>query len=515
MNQVLPPDSPNVRGNCAQPTHDSVPSSWAARLGAYVTDLSCVLLPAVGFAAISGRWWVALVVAVGVFCALTLTRAFLGHTLGTVLTGTRAVRADRVSPPGFLRQLGRSLILLLLHALPPAPLVCVLFTREGQDWLDRLFGTALVVETGLSQVNAGVEVPAVASSPAVATSASVTDPVLPSVSAGQLPLSSEASLTRSRVTAAREHAPQQTPPPSQAATAVPTPTAPAQPTSPASATPSLSGTPVLPSSKTSNGETPSSAETSAVLSAPRPSAAPAHASTPASLPARVASATPAPASPLSESPSTRDGAPTMLLPTLTPSENPPTPAVLPSSFRVLAEGRDDQGAPSCASSWQPQAEVAHNNTPAPSTRQRDSRIPHAPQPASRVSSSASPEEAAPVSWGAEPPTTPGLWLVVDSGQRERVDTTLVIGRSPSSSDPRARQVVIPDTSRTLSRTHLCIGPTKTGAWVEDSFSANGTRLRAPSGRTVALPRGKRIEVPVGTIVIAGERELTVVSDAPR
>ena len=106
-------------------------------------------------------------------------------------------------------------------------------------------------------------------------------------------------------------------------------------------------------------------------------------------------------------------------------------------------------------------------------------------------------------------SSPVLWIIFDSGQCELIDAPLAIGRSPASDDG-SRAVHVPDTTLSLSRTHLRLGPTANGAWLEDLFSANGTQIRTPDGRIATLAGGKAIEVPVGTEIILGERRATIV-----
>ena len=106
-------------------------------------------------------------------------------------------------------------------------------------------------------------------------------------------------------------------------------------------------------------------------------------------------------------------------------------------------------------------------------------------------------------------SSPVLWIIFDSGQCELIDAPLAIGRSPASDDG-SRAVHVPDTTLSLSRTHLRLGPTANGAWLEDLFSANGTQIRTPDGRITTLAGGKAIEVPVGTEIILGERRATIV-----
>lgn len=114
-------------------------------------------------------------------------------------------------------------------------------------------------------------------------------------------------------------------------------------------------------------------------------------------------------------------------------------------------------------------------------------------------------------WGvpATPPRTQLLWLIFDSGQRELIDMPVTLGRAPAAVEG-SRAVVVPDATMSLSRTHMRLGPTATGAWIEDSFSANGTQIRTPDGRVMELTGGQAVEVPAGTEVIMGDRRATIV-----
>ena len=106
-----------------------------------------------------------------------------------------------------------------------------------------------------------------------------------------------------------------------------------------------------------------------------------------------------------------------------------------------------------------------------------------------------------------------LWIIFDSGQRELIDEPLTIGRRPAPVEG-TRSIIVPDNTLSLSRTHMRIGPTATGAWIEDAFSANGTEIRTPDGRIAALAGGQAVEVPAGTeIVIADRRATIVLADA--
>ncbi len=137
----------------------------------------------------------------------------------------------------------------------------------------------------------------------------------------------------------------------------------------------------------------------------------------------------------------------------------------------------------------------------------------APSPAPSSPSAVDPL-ARPAALGAPAATRARVFAVMDSGEREPIDATIVIGRAPSAADPGQRLVAIADSTRSLSRTHLRIGPTRSGVWVEDAFSANGTSARLPDGRVLELPRGERRSVPPGTTLLMGERTLVLAAQSP-
>lgn len=112
------------------------------------------------------------------------------------------------------------------------------------------------------------------------------------------------------------------------------------------------------------------------------------------------------------------------------------------------------------------------------------------------------------------PGTVQAWLVVDSGQREKVDSILVVGREPTGTDGE-RRLVIPDPTNSISRTHLRLGPASGGVWVEDASSTNGTVVRNAAGAIAHLARGRRTLIPLGTTIIMGERTMMIMNGSPR
>ena len=130
------------------------------------------------------------------------------------------------------------------------------------------------------------------------------------------------------------------------------------------------------------------------------------------------------------------------------------------------------------------------------------KVPQAPTP-----QASAPQQAAPRPSFASAPT---LAIIVDDGQRIEVNAQIVLGRAPEQTPADAQAIAIADSTRSLSRTHLRVAPADGEAlWIEDAFSANGTRLQAPDGSTQPLPRGQRVKVPVGTVLSLGERKLSV------
>ena len=223
------------------------------------------------------------------------------------------------------------------------------------------------------------------------------------------------------------------------------------------------------------------------------------ASDPAALsvpPAGVPAANlPAP-SPMPEAPSQVLSEMPAPMPTQQPAQTPAAPKVPtpPRHSSASAMPRVPQvpmpqaGAPQQAGSAQNAGQQTHTQ-------------PVAPQPA--------PATSAPASVPAFAQATP-LAIIVDDGQRIEVNAPIVLGRAPEQTPSDARAVAIADSTRSLSRTHLRVAPADGDAiWVEDTFSANGTRLQAPDGTTQPLPRGERVKVPLGTVLLLGERKLSV------
>ncbi|OFQ23453.1 translation initiation factor 2 [Actinomyces sp. HMSC062G12] len=180
------------------------------------------------------------------------------------------------------------------------------------------------------------------------------------------------------------------------------------------------------------------------------------------------------------------------------------PAAPPGNGDVPGRQVPAQPAQASYAIGQPESDAAGQYAP------RTSGVP-APPPSRRAYQAARRNDPDRLQGGAPAASTssPLLWLIFDSGQRELIDAPLTLGRAPAS-DEGSRAVVVPDTTVSLSRTHMRVGPAASGAWIEDAFSANGTQIRTPDGRIAALAGGQAVEVPAGTEILMGERRATIV-----
>lgn len=188
-------------------------------------------------------------------------------------------------------------------------------------------------------------------------------------------------------------------------------------------------------------------------------------------------------------------------PTGVPAADLPAPSPMPEA---PSQGLSEMPAP-MPTQQAAQTPVAPK-VPTPPRHSPASAMPRVPQvPTPQATPATSAPASVPAFAQAAPPA-----IIVDDGQRIEVNAPIVLGRAPEQTPSDARAVAIADSTRSLSRTHLRVAPADGDAmWVEDTFSANGTRLQAPDGTTQPLPRGERVKVPLGTVLLLGERKLSV------
>lgn len=198
---------------------------------------------------------------------------------------------------------------------------------------------------------------------------------------------------------------------------------------------------------------------------------------------------------------TSDPAALSIPPAGVPAADLPAPSPMPETpSQVLSE------MPAPMPTLQAAQTPAAPKVPTPPRHSSASAMPRVPQV---PTPQATPATSAPASVPAFAQAAP-LAIIVDDGQRIEVNAPIVLGRAPEQTPSDARAVAIADSTRSLSRTHLRVAPADGDAiWVEDTFSANGTRLQAPDGTTQPLPRGERVKVSLGTVLLLGERKLSV------
>jgi pSer/pThr/pTyr-binding forkhead associated (FHA) protein len=118
------------------------------------------------------------------------------------------------------------------------------------------------------------------------------------------------------------------------------------------------------------------------------------------------------------------------------------------------------------------------------------------------------DESLPVA--AEPVHSESIGVVLDSGARLELTTTLLIGRAPANKEGEEHPLFAwPDLSRSVSKSHALIEWSGTVLWVTDLHSSNGTTLVSPDGERQLLVPGLRGAATAGWIIELGERTLEV------
>jgi len=112
---------------------------------------------------------------------------------------------------------------------------------------------------------------------------------------------------------------------------------------------------------------------------------------------------------------------------------------------------------------------------------------------------------------ASRPTTTGVRLVFDTGERVDVAGDGLVGRAPAPEDGVVHVVAVADPQRSVSKVHLAFGADDEPwrVWVRDRGSTNGTALVAPDGTVAALTPGARAVVEAGWTIRYGKRSIRV------
>ena len=108
--------------------------------------------------------------------------------------------------------------------------------------------------------------------------------------------------------------------------------------------------------------------------------------------------------------------------------------------------------------------------------------------------------------GADPTTAD---LELSDGRVVTVVRSLLVGRNPSADDG-SQLVRVADPGRSVSKTHLQVGLDRTGLWVADRGSTNGTLVTLGDGSQIVCGPGQQVRLPVGATVSFGDCGLRVV-----
>jgi RDD family/FHA domain len=111
--------------------------------------------------------------------------------------------------------------------------------------------------------------------------------------------------------------------------------------------------------------------------------------------------------------------------------------------------------------------------------------------------------------GAAATTSAAVAIIFDTGRRQVINTSLLIGRSPETKGKQQPVLALADLSRTLSKTHALLEWSGSVLWVTDLHSANGSVLVSPDGERRPLVPGIRGPAAPGWTVVCGSRSFTV------
>jgi hypothetical protein len=108
------------------------------------------------------------------------------------------------------------------------------------------------------------------------------------------------------------------------------------------------------------------------------------------------------------------------------------------------------------------------------------------------------------------PASPSVSLVLDSGERLEVESSVLVGRAPANREGEEHPLFAwPDLGRSLTKTHALLEWSGTVLWVTDMDSTNGSSLVAPDGTLQPLVPGLRGPAAPGYTIRLGERSLEV------
>lgn len=135
------------------------------------------------------------------------------------------------------------------------------------------------------------------------------------------------------------------------------------------------------------------------------------------------------------------------------------------------------------------------------------------QPPAPSSGSAPSPAPAPSSWQTPAPSPAparSIVIAIDDGQRFEVHGTVLVGRNPEPGPGEKIDALVPlpDSSRSISKTHASLRWDGRTLWVGDRGSTNGTTVVDASGTRQVSPQAPEAAAP-GSTVHFGDRSLTV------
>ncbi len=109
------------------------------------------------------------------------------------------------------------------------------------------------------------------------------------------------------------------------------------------------------------------------------------------------------------------------------------------------------------------------------------------------------------------PGSAGLFLTFDDGRTEVIRSVALVGRNPAGYDGEMIEhlVSVPDSGRSVSKTHLHIRVAGEGLWVTDRNSTNGSFIINTAGQKSTLQGGTPALAEVGATVHFGDRSFQV------
>ncbi len=204
-------------------------------------------------------------------------------------------------------------------------------------------------------------------------------------------------------------------------------------------------------------------------------------------------------------------APSLLPPPARPAaqqpEPPSTPAFTP--MPTHAQSPDPGRVPSRPSMFVPEPEIslpAPPSTPAPAVVPLGAPSPLRPTIPQQLAT----DESKTIVVASRQAAAPAL--VLPDGRRIDLTERALLGRDPAASGPGAlgvQLITVPDSTRSVSKTHAEVVRHGGSWWVLDRHSTNGVQLDDGNGGVLRLEPGVPMQVDANTTIFLGEQPVTL------